>query len=71
MSVKQTSLPRFSGNWSALSQESDVDDKGLTTSKDVKGHIAAIVESRHYKMVESGFCKTSSWFSSNHYCNMS
>ena len=71
MSEKQTSLLRFFGNRSALFRDSDVDDKGPTTLKNVKGHIAGIVESHHSKMEEPGCCKTSSWFSLNHYCNMS
>ena len=71
MSEKQTDLPRFFGNRSAPSQESDVDDEGSTTSKNVKEHIACIVESHHSKMGESDCCKTSLWFSLNHYCHMS
>ena len=73
MNEKQTSLLRFFGNSSAPSHESDVDDEGPTTSKNVKRHIAGIVESHYSKMRESGSgcCKTSSWFSLNHYCNMS
>ena len=70
MSEKQTSLLRFFGNRSAPFQESDVDDEGPITSKNVKGHIAGIVESHHFKIGKSGCCKTSSWFSLIHYCNM-
>ena len=70
MSEKQTLL-RFFGNRPAPSPESEVDDEGLTTSKNVKGHIAGNVESYHSKMGESGCCKTSSWFSMNHHCSMS
>ena len=71
MSGKQTSLLRFFGNRSAPYQESDVDDKGPSTSKNVQGHIAGIDEYHHLKMGESGCCKTSSYFLWNHYCNMS
>ena len=71
MGGKQIFLLRFSKNSSAPPQESDVDDEGPTTSKNVKGHIAGIVESHYSKMGESGCCKTRSWFSLNHYCSMS
>ena len=54
MSEKQTSLLRFFGNRLAPHQESDVDDKGSTSSKNVKGHIAGIVKSHHSKIGESG-----------------
>ena len=70
MSEKQTSLLRFFKNRSAPSQESDVDDEGPTTSKNIKGHFADIAESYHYKMGESGCYNTSSWFSLS-YSNMS
>ena len=67
------SLLRFFENRSAPSQESDVDDERPATSKNfnVKVHIAGIVDSHHFKMGESSCCKTSSWFSLNHHCNMS
>ena len=57
MSEKQTFLLRFFGNRSAPSPGSDVDDEGPTTSKNVKGHIAGIVESHYSKMGEYGCCK--------------
>ena len=53
MSEKQTSLLR-------CLEESDVDGEGPTTSKNVKGHMAGIVESHHSKMGESDCCKASS-----------
>ena len=73
MNEKQTSLLSLFGNSSGLSDESDVYDEGPTTSENFKGHIARIIESHHFKMGESGSgcCKTSSWFSLNHYCSMS
>ena len=60
MSEKPTYLLKFFENRSAPSQEFDFDDKGPTTSKTVKGHIAGSVDSHHSKMEEFGCCKTSS-----------
>ena len=57
------SLLRFFGNRSEPPQKSDVDDEGPTTSKNVKGHVAGIVESHRSKMGKYGCCKTGSWFS--------
>ena len=71
MSEKQTSLLRFFGNRSAPPQESDVDNEGPIALKNVREHITGIVDSHHSKMGESGCCKTSSWLSLSHYCNMS
>ena len=45
MSEKQTSLLRFLEIGQHHLKESDVDDEGPTTSKNVKGHMAGIVES--------------------------
>ena len=50
MSEKPISLLRYFGNRSAPSQEFDVNDEGPTTSKNVKGHIASIVELHHSKI---------------------
>ena len=71
MSETQTSLLRFFGNGPAPSQEPDVDEEEPTTLKNIKRHIAGIVESHRSKMGESGCFKTSLWFSLNHYCNIS
>ena len=70
MNEKQTFLLRFFENISAPSHECYANYEGPTTSKNVKEHIAGIVESHYSKMGESGCCKTSSWFSLNYYCNI-